>query len=91
MSSVCGVEDADVGALGVELALAHVLPAGEERVRAVHGEGVGRDRERVLAHGAEVEHQADAGRVGRLAARAGTARTRETRRLVRSTPVGLAR
>ncbi len=64
-----GVEDADIGALGVELALAHVLAAGEERVGSAHGEGVGRDRERVLADRAQVEHQSRARQADRIARR----------------------
>ena len=91
MSSVCGVEDADVGALGVEPALAHVLAAGEERVGC-------RSRRRCRARSRPRPRSPCPGRTparmpaSRWPARrpAGTARTRESRRCVRSTPVGLS-
>ncbi len=61
------IEDADVGALGVEPALADELAAGEDAVGPADGEGVGGNCDGVLAHGAKVHHQAEAGGVGRLA------------------------
>ena len=64
-----GVEDADVGALGIELAQPHQLPTGIDGVRAAHRERVGRDRHGVLADRAQVEHQPEAGRAGRIAHR----------------------
>ena len=70
MSSVSALKMPLVGALGVEPAQAHVLAAGEHGVGPVARLRVsGAMRHRVLAHGAEVDHQPEAGRVGRLAGR----------------------
>ena len=61
------VEDADLGALGVELTQADVLAPSEEGVGPGHGHGVRRNGDRILAHRAEIEHQPEAGQARRVA------------------------
>ena len=63
-----GIEDAVGAALGIEPPQAHVLPAGEDAVLAGQGEGPRRDRECVLAHRPQVDHEVDARRVRRVRA-----------------------
>ena len=72
--------------LGVEPRLADVLPAGEDRVAPGHGDGVGRQGEGVLIDRAEIEDQADTGRVGGPACPAGSTQNSRYSSGVRSSP-----
>src|SRR5690606_8230798 len=58
-----GVENAVSATFGVQLALAHQLPAGEHRVASGGNQFGGRDTDRILVDGAEINHHLQPGRV----------------------------